>query len=151
MRTKILIAVVASVALVGCSSTSTALYRMTGKPPFNPEKPKVYVVQGNNKAYIVVDQEPITFVKDSGNVKIKWQLQDSNYKFEKDSIKITAKPISGSKNPVSGCNPDGTGDSDYSCDNDTSVPGTFKYTIKVTPRNPGDPTPLPLDPSIVNN
>ena len=87
---------------------------------------------------------------DPGNpnkkVKIKWHVNDSKYKFETDGIKFT----SGNNNLLTGCAPDSSSDSDFGCDNDTSVQGSAKYTITVKPKNSGDPTPPPLDPTIVN-
>ena len=148
MRIKILVAIASTAALAACTS---AYYRMTGQPTFDPQKPQVYVVQGTSQLYLVVDQEPIAFPStDPGNpnkkVKIKWHVNDSKYKFETDGIKFT----SGNNNLLSGCVPDSSSDSDFGCDNDTSVQGSAKYTITVKPKNSGDPTPPPLDPTIVN-
>ena len=149
MRIKILVVIASIAALAACT---TAYYRMAGQPTFDPKKPQVYVVQGTSSPYLVVDQEPIGFPSTNPSnpdkkVKIKWHINDSNYKFDTDGIRFT----SGNSNLLSGCVPDSSSDSDFGCDNDTSVTGSAKYTITVTPKKLGDPTPPPLDPYITNN
>jgi hypothetical protein len=143
---KLLIIIVSSAALVSC-----AAFRMPGTASVpDPTKVQVYVVQGTTEAYIVVSQEPLVFVGNRGKVKIQWALQTPNYQFENNGISFTKK--SGGKDSLSDCNADGTGDSDFSCDNDTSVKGTTKYaiTVKAKPGS-GLRTPKPYDPLIMND
>jgi len=144
---KLLIVIASTAALVSC----TTFNRMTGKASVpDPTKVEVYVVQGTTKAYIVVSQDPLVFVGNLGKVKIQWQLQDPSYQFENNGILIT--PKSGTRNPVGDCNADGKGDSDFSCDDDTSIKGIVKYTITVKPRpGSGLRTPAPFDPQIMND
>ena len=79
-------------------------------------------------------------------MKIKWHLRDSDYKFANAGIAF--QPAA--RKVISGCTLDPSDDS-FVCDNDTSVSGTFKYTIRVEPKRKGDPTPPPLDPTVVNH
>ena len=139
----LIVGILAALALAAC----THRHRMfgSGAPPFNPEHPRVYVIPvAPNQVYVVVDQEPIVF-GNRGKVKVKWHVQDSKYRFATAGIQFQQ----GLKSAVSGCAADATDDS-FACDNDTSVSGTFKYTIRVEPKQPSDPTPPPVDPTIVN-
>jgi hypothetical protein len=144
---KLLLVIASTAALVSC----TTYNRMIGKASVpDPTMVQVYVVQGTTRAYIVVSQDPLVFVGNLGRVKIQWQLQDPNYQFDNKSISVTARP--GIRNAVSDCNADGKGDSNFSCDDDTSVKGSFKYTITVKPRpGSGLRTPDPYDPQIMND
>jgi hypothetical protein len=147
MRKTIVIAIAATVALAACAS----LRNFAAPTPFDAHNPRVYVVQGGQHLYPAVDQEPIVFASGKGKVKIRWHLQDSNYKFDRTSgIGIVAKPIHGVRNALGSCASDASDDSVFACENDTSASGTFKYTIKIVPKRSGDPVPEPLDPTVVN-
>ena len=147
MRKTIVFAIASTVVLAACASIKNF-----GAPqPFDAQNPRVYVIQGQQQLYPAVDQEPIVFASNKGRVKIRWHLQDSNYKFDRAAgIGIVAKPIHGLHNALASCASDASDDSVFACENDTSVRGTFKYTIKIVPKRSGDPVPEPLDPTVVN-
>jgi hypothetical protein len=147
MRKTIVIAIASTVALAACAS----LKNFGSPPPFDARNPRVYVIQGQQYLYPAVDQEPIVFASNKGRVKIRWHLQDSNYKFDRAAgIAVAPQPIHGLRNAVGSCATDASDDSVFACENDTSVTGTFKYSIKIVPKRSGDPVPEPLDPTVVN-
>jgi hypothetical protein len=146
---KRIVAAIASLsALVSCATApdDTPALRVGGAPPFSATQPNVYLLAVGSDVKLAVDQEPLVFQGNTGRKKIKWKLRDSEYKLDR----IEFQPDAKGNNPASGC----TGESDdtvFSCDNDTSVVGTFKYSIRATPKRPGLPTPPILDPTVVNN
>jgi hypothetical protein len=147
MRKTIVIAIASTVLLAACAS----LKNFGAPAPFDARNPKVYVIQGQQYLYPAVDQEPIVFASNKGKVKIRWHLQDSNYKFDRGTgITIVPRPIHGVRNALGSCSSDASDDSVFACDNDTSVGGTFKYSIKIVPKKSSDPVPEPLDPTVVN-
>ena len=141
---KVIIALAAASMLAACVTRdpSVPALRTGGAPPFDAKRPMIYVVSG---PYLVVDQEPIVFLKNTGRPSIKWKLDDRQYKLER----IDFQPDSKGNNPASQCAANASDDSESTCENDTSVVGTFKYTIRVTPKGTAPPVP-PLDPTIVN-
>src|SRR5437773_4509868 len=120
---KLLIVIASAAALASCG---TAHHRMFGKTSLDPKKVEVDVVQGTTQAYIVVSQDPLVFVGDQGEVDIRWKLQNPNYDFDNTGISITARPITGTKNPINGCQ--GNGSDESSCKNNTNDKATVKYT-----------------------
>ncbi|MFN2646158.1 MAG: hypothetical protein ABR570_14305 [Burkholderiales bacterium] len=140
----IVLAIASASVLAACATRdpSVPTLRTGGAPPFQALHPNVYVVSG---PYLVVDQEPIVFIRDSGAPTIKWKLRDPDYKLER----IEFQPDSKGNNPASGCEANLNDESESSCINNTSVVGTFKYTIRVAPKT-GAPAVAPLDPTIVN-
>ena len=147
MKKIVLICVAGSaVALAACTTPG---FLLGGATPFNPQHPQVYVVKGSHALYLVVDQEPIVFPAYKGKVKIKWKLRDSDYEFDRvEGIKPDPKPLSGARNAIGVCMPEGTDGSEFSCENDTAVPGVFKYSITARPKKGG--VPIKLDPTIAN-
>jgi hypothetical protein len=145
MRKTIVIAIASTVVL----AASASLKNFAAPAPFDARNPRVYVIQGGQHLYPAVDQEPIVFASNKGKVKIRWHLQDSNYKFDRGAgIAIVTKP--GLRNALASCASDTSDDSVFACENDTSVTGTSKYSIKIVPKRSGDPVPEPLDPTVVN-
>jgi hypothetical protein len=150
--TKLLSVIASSAALVSCSTVSTTVHRAVGmKSEPNPKIVQVYVVQGTAKARIVISQEPLVFVGDQGVVQIQWLLQDPDYQFD-DNRRIRITTVPGTKAAVSNCNAQGKGNNDFSCDDDTRIKGSSKYTITVKPK-PGSNlrTPDAYDPMIIND
>ena len=143
----IVVATASLVALAACATTEDASpLRTGGSAPFSATRPNVYVVSVGSDVSLAVDQDPILFPANSGIKNIKWKLRDSDYKLERIQIQPDAK----GNNPSGNCVGDSSDDSVFGCDNDTSVAGTFKYSIRATPKRPGLPTPPELDPTIVN-
>lgn len=143
----IVVVTASAIALASCASEKAAL-REGGSAPFSATSPNVYLLSVGSGVRIAVDQEPLAFQRNSGTKKIKWKLHDNEYKLQG----IVFQPDAKGNNPVaaSPCSGDSGDDSVFSCDNDTSVAGTFKYTIYVTPKRPELPAPDALDPTVVN-
>lgn len=110
----------------------------------DPANPRVLVTNGQ----ISVDQDTIRFSKKKGKVKITWRLPaQGNYAFPTDGI-VIERQVKGGRDPkleftcARAQNP-----RLFSCENRNTVPGTYKYTVKVDEN--GQPLP-PLDPIIIN-
>ena len=151
MKKTILFAALAALGLAGCQ----AMYRNFGgasAPSFDPTNPQVYVVPaGNNKAAIVVDQEPIYFVFDKNQKQIRWHLATPGYRFVGNNGISGFTVIKGSGNPATEFVCGGSG-VDFNCTYMNSVQGRYKYTINVEPLpQSGNPTPPALDPSVGND
>jgi|tagenome__1003787_1003787.scaffolds.fasta_scaffold20895016_2 hypothetical protein len=142
------VAAVSVIAITACATPDDGSpLRSGGVAPFNPEKPQVYIVSVGSQVQLVVDQDPLPFARNSGVKKIKWKLHDSDYKLDRVQI----QPDAQGNNPSRGCVGDHADDSVFECQNDTSVAGTFKYSIRATPKQSGLPTPAELDPWVMNN
>jgi hypothetical protein len=124
MRYSALAAVVASVALASC-----ALFRTF--PP-DPHKPGVFVVESQ----IIVDQDPIVIPK-GDRAAIVWHLRGSNLQFPENGITIEK---AGDQFRCAR-----EGEQTFVCQNVTTRPGHYKYTIRVL--EGGKPLE-PLDPFI---
>jgi hypothetical protein len=142
----IIVATVSVMAAAGCATDDASPLRSGGSAPFSATRPNVYVISVGSDVYLAVDQEPLLFQSNSGIKKIKWKLHDSDYKLDR----VQVQPDSKGNNPSRSCLVDSADDSVFGCDNDTSVAGTFKYSIRATPKRPGVPTPPELDPTVVN-
>ena len=121
-------------------------YAPAQKFPFDPKNPKVYIVGGE---YIVVDQEPIVFLKKQKG-RIVWRLQDSGYRFDPGSGISAIKVLTGKYNDIKDCHVDNKEGSAFSCQNDNSGTGTYKYSIVITRKKDGKKLPI-LDPTIGND
>jgi hypothetical protein len=109
------LAAAAAVLLSAC-----AHHRMAGTPPFDPENPRVYVIDGKQ---IVVDQEPI-FIRKK-DVTIVWQLPQE-YTFPSDGIVIEEKGRSEFRCSLREYR------QQFQCVFRNSTPGArYKYTINV--------------------
>ncbi len=149
MKTIVVVAA-SAIALASCAtSDDMSALREGGSAPFSATRPNVYLLSVGSGVRIAVDQEPLVFQSNTGTKKIKWKLRDSDYKLERIEFQPDAK--GNNPAPASGCGGEPGDDSAFNCDNDTSVVGTFKYTIRVTPKQPGLPVPDPLDPTVVNH
>jgi hypothetical protein len=132
---------VLAVLLAGCASVRS----LTGGTPFDRMNPKVYIV---DKKHIVVDQEPITFLKGEKG-RIRWHLQDPDYQFERVSGISGIRSLSGKRNDVKDCQVDKSDDRIFSCQNDNTGTETYKYSVVVIRRQ--DKARLTLDPTIYND
>lgn len=130
MKRSIFWALVSIVVLSSCATRHG--YRFAGVP-FNPENPKVYVLDGKQ---IVVDQEPI-YITRKGAV-IVWELpKDQKLTFPADGIVIRAERGDFACRVEEGA-------TRYACRWENAKPRVFyKYTIKVL--QDGKELP-PLDP-----
>ena len=130
MRTTMLLAAVCAAALSACAVRPVGPLGV----PFDPERPRVYVVEGKQ---IVVDQEPI-YVNRKG-ATIVWELPtDQKLTFPPDGIVIKAE------RGEFDCRVDER-PTRFSCRWVDAKPRTFyKYTIKVLVD--GKETVRPLDP-----
>jgi hypothetical protein len=144
MKKTVLIAAAASALLLSaCAQQPTT--RAAVPLPFDNKNPKVYIVGGE---YIVVDQEPIVFLRGERG-RIKWRLQDSDYRFDPGSGISGIKVLSGQHNDIKDCRVDNKEGSEFSCQNDNNGYGTYKYTIVITRKK--DNKQLLLDPTIGND
>jgi hypothetical protein len=145
MRTAIAIAITAAVALTSCHTMRDEKDRGFVPAAFTPHAPKVYVI-GNK---IVVDQEPIVFVG-RGKIQVRWVLQHPDYKFDaKSGISFEPKPVYGAPNQVASCAVDSASDAAFTCENENSSTGKYRYNITVVHRKTG--LPLSYDPTFVND
>jgi hypothetical protein len=145
MKKTILICVGASaVVLAACAPP-----RFLGETP-NPESPRIFVEQGNSKAfYIIVDQEPIVFTK-KGKYKITWRIETAGYTFHpQDGIKVDREAAKGISGQITNCKlVPKSADREFDCDNDNTGKGVHRYTITLLDRNRA---PLKVDPWVVND
>lgn len=140
-RTVVTCVAALTVLLAGCASVRS----LTGGTPFDRMNPKVYIVGGY---YIVVDQEPIVFLKGEKG-RIRWHLQDPDYGFDPSMGISGIKALSGKRNDVKDCRVDNKEGSIFSCQNDNTGTETYKYTIVVIRKK--DKAKLTLDPTIGND
>ena len=136
MKIKILQAVAFLLVLASCAVQPPG----PGGVPFNPENPRVYVVEGKQ---IVVDQEPIFIARGRKDVTIVWELpRDQKLAFPSDGIAIRE----GRDEFSCGLERDATR---FACKFRNSKPGAvYKYTIKV--RLDGKDLRA-LDPSLISD
>ncbi len=89
----------------------------------DPLRPLVNVVGGR---FIVVNQEPLVFLKDQRDVAITWQLPPgSNLRFARDGIVIDK-----AGDEFVNCGPRDDGLM-FSCTNRHTKPGKYSYTIRL--------------------
>jgi hypothetical protein len=113
----------------------------------DPKNPNVYVL--GKKPYIVVDQEPIVFLSGESG-RIKWHLRTSDYEFDLKSGISGVRALPGTTaNDVKDCRVDNKDQTEFSCQNDHSGPGTYKYDIVVRHKKSG--TVYRYDPMIGND
>ncbi len=150
MRKRLAAALIALLALTGCSCLRT----LTGAPPFDPKNPKVYVVETNDRKdrALVVDQEPIYFFSEHGRkIQIRWQLQTPGYRFDTTRGIDSIKTLAGPSGQVHSCRVEaGSKDEAFVCTNENSASGVYKYTINVVATD-GSAGPKPLDPTVAND
>ena len=142
MKSTILVVAVASALLL---SACAPLTRSGAPLPFDRMNPKVYIVA---REHIVVDQEPITFLKGEKG-RIRWHLQDPDYQFDHASGISGIKSLSGKRNDIRDCQVDKSDDRIFSCQNDNTGTENYKYTVVVVRRH--DKAQLTLDPTIYND
>lgn len=104
----------------------------TARP--DAKNPKVYVL--GTTPYIVVDQEPIVFLRGESG-RIKWHLQTTDYEFDARNGISAIKVLSGRFNDIRDCRVDNKEQTEFSCQNDHKGPGTYKYTIVVRHKQSG--------------
>jgi len=105
--------------LSGCS-----IFHKDSTPP-DPTRPQVAVVSGR---FIVVNQEPLVFLRDQKNVTITWQLpKESQYRFQpRNGIDIEEK----GRGEITECAVR-SGGLEFSCVNRHTKPGKYSYTIRL--------------------
>ena len=120
-------------------STGCAGLKVAAPSP-DPTLPQVTVVADR---FIVVNQEPLVFLKDQRNVTIVWQLpKDSKYRFqERNGIDVERS----AEGEIVECRTR-SGGLEFSCVNRHTKFGKYRYTIRLT-HGPGK---LESDPSIYN-
>ena len=117
MKKQLVIYAACVLALSGCS-----IFHKDSTPP-NPTRPQVVVVADK---FIVVNQEPLVFLKDQRNVTITWQLpKDSKFRFAPNGI--TVDRAGGEIE----CPTRGEGGREFSCINRHTKPGKYSYTIRL--------------------
>ena len=125
--------VACALLLSGCS-----LFSSDFSPP-DPTRPQVTVVADR---FIVVNQEPLVFLKDQRNVTITWQLpRDSKYRFQPNGIDVEEK----GRGEIIECGARSEG-LEFSCLNRHTKPGKYSYTIRLIDGS----RRLASDPSIYN-
>jgi hypothetical protein len=104
----------------------------------DPTRPMVNVVGGQ---FVVVNQEPLVFLRDQRDVVINWQLPPgANLRFPRDGVAIEK-----AGDEFVNCAVRDGGQS-FSCTNRHTKPGKYSYTIRV---QAGDRI-LQSDPFIMN-
>jgi hypothetical protein len=147
------ILVAAVVALGGCQTLG-----ISGKPPFDPKHPQVFVVTNNatacadKRGFVVVDQEPIYFYRSAERqaFPIIWQLQTDGYSFVDDQNIADPDPDPkriGPRGEIHNCK---AGKKNMQCTNEGKNSGTWKYTLRVR-ADDGCGSPPDLDPTIAND
>ena len=117
MKKQLLSYIACVLALSGCS-----LFQKDSTPP-DPTRPQVTVV---GDRYIVVNQEPLVFLKGQQNVTITWQLpKDSKYRFARNGI--TVDKAEGEID----CRAGAGGTLEFSCINRHTKPGKYSYVIRL--------------------
>lgn len=128
-----LISMACVLLLAGCQ-----LFLPSATSP-DPTRPQVSVVGGR---FIVVNAEPLVFLKDQRNVTITWQLpRGSNYRFPRDGIVVERKAEG--EIVECGLRSDGL---EFSCLNRHTKPGKYSYVIRVMEGS----RRLESDPTIMN-
>lgn len=117
MKKQLLSYIACVLALSGCS-----IFDKDSTPP-DSTRPQVRVVADR---FVVVNQEPLIFLRDQRNVTITWQLpKDSKYRFARDGISVEKKAereIDCPAQPPS---------LEFSCVNRHTRNGKYSYTIKL--------------------
>lgn len=152
MKKLALVLTLISLFLAGCANEFGAL-----GPGWNPTKPKISLVNG----VITPDQMLLVFPrKVSGPVT--WTLDDPKFEFADKGIEIEGrlldKVIRGDQASVAletkqaevvDCAKSKDGQQ-FTCNNKHTVPGIYKYTIRIRERANPNAKPIELDPSLVN-
>lgn len=130
MRKSFLIVAVAASLLSGCSGWS----KWWGAP-LDPARPQVSFIDGK----ISVKPEPLRFAKDQTQVTIVWSVpKGAGVTFADNGIVVDK-----ARDEIVECRPRNEG-LEFSCLNRHTVPGTYKYTIRLLqggkPLEPHDPT-----------
>jgi hypothetical protein len=113
-----LIYIACALVLSGCS-----VFYKDSRPP-DPSRPQVAVV---GDRFIVVNQEPLVFLRDQRNVTITWQLpKDSKYRFAPQGISIEKKGEREIECPARL-----EGGLEFSCLNRHTTMGKYSYTIRL--------------------
>ena len=136
MKKQLLSFIACVLALSGCS-----IFHKDSTPP-DPTRPRVAVVSDQ---YIVVDQEPLVFLKDQRNVTITWHLpKESKYRFQpRNGIDIEER----GRKEITDCTLRADG-LEFSCVNRHTIKGKYSYTIRLA--LPDGSRPIYSDPSIYN-
>jgi hypothetical protein len=112
----------------------------------NPNAPNVFIVNGQ----IVVDQEPLRPGAGQGSVRIVWALaRNGGYSFPNDrAIELLPGPDSPLPQGLA-CGVVGAQKKEFVCKY-RHARGQWKYKMAVV-RDDGGPSPVPLDPWIIQN
>ena len=117
MKRQLVIFAACLLTLSGCS-----IFHKDPSPP-DPTRPQVAVVADK---FIVVNQEPLVFLKDQRNVTITWQLpKDSKFRFAPNGITVDR-----AEGEIQ-CPTRGEGGREFSCINRHTKPGKYSYTIRL--------------------
>lgn len=134
MKKSLLVVAITAWLLSGCSWWS----KWWGMP-LDAARPQVSYVDGK----ISVKPEPLRFAKDQTNVTIVWALpKGAGLTFADNGIVIDKE-----QNEIVECRPR-NGGLEFTCLNRHTVPGTYKYTIRL--QQAGKPLE-PLDPTVMND
>ena len=132
MKKQLLSYIACVLALSGCS-----IFHKDSTPP-DSTRPQVTVVADR---YIVVNQEPLVFLKGQRNVTITWQLpKDSKFRFASNGITVD-RAAGEIECPTRAAE----GGLEFSCINRHTKPGKYSYTIRLE-----GPQKLVSDPFIMN-
>ena len=117
MKKQLLSYVACVLALSGCS-----IFHKDSTAP-DPTRPQVMIVADR---FIVVNQEPLVFLKGQRNVTITWHLpKDSKFRFARNGITVDR-----AEGEID-CPPRGEGGLEFSCINRHTKPGKYAYTIRL--------------------
>lgn len=124
---------------------------------WNPTRPKVMIVNGA----VAPDQDQLVFPRKISG-PITWTLTDPKFEFTDKGIEVdgalTDKLIRGEQvsvvlntkqNEIVDCTRSKDG-LQFTCNNRHTVPGIYKYTIRVRDRSKPDSKPIERDPQVVN-
>ena len=134
MNKTIVVVLASLLILAGC-----AHHRPSGTPPFDPENPRIYVINGKQ---LVVDQEPIYIASGKKDVRIVWQLP-TGYAFPRDSGIVIEKSLD-----QFACRPDGENLTRFACVFKNSIRGTVRYKYTINAIEVASKRSLSLDPYI---
>jgi len=117
MKRQLLSYIACVLALSGCS-----IFYKDSTPP-DPTRPQVAVVADR---FIVVNQEPLVFLRGQRNVTITWHLpKDSKFRFARNGITVDR-----AEGEID-CPPRAEGGLEFSCINRHTKPGKYSYTIRL--------------------
>ena len=142
-----LVAAAIALALAACSSMRPE-HADAGARSLDNKTPKVFVRNKcqEQKAHIVVDQEPVQFFlsDNKGPFDVTWRLMTPGYTFGKVTDPTPTGDIRDCKKSTSGMT--------ITCTNLNTNAGNWKYTLDVIPSDDNKcGAPRPLDPWVSND